>query len=468
MQSHGGVELRGAENVPHSSINSGRFGRMFRRLPPMPPLEDSALQDLAAQMREEPPGAENPRIPAGYTYLGQFIDHDITFDPVSSLQRQNDPDALHSFRTPRYDLDSVYGSGPADEPFMYQKTSGGTRMFFEPNKNTILDLPRNSEDVALIGDPRNDENTIVGQLHLTFLKLHNAIHQQVLFDTAVPPERKFEEAQQRLRWHYQWVVVHDYLPRVCGDEVANLLFSTPPDSGAPEIRLEFYNPKSEPFMPVEYSAAAFRFGHSQVRATYHLNEIVRDTPIFVPDPPANELADLRGFRRLPSFWTIDWGLYFVIDGSQPQLSNRIDSKLTPALFDLPASGGSLAFRNLKRGLALGLPSGQDVARFLEIPRVLTGAELGAPEPTPLWFYILKESELVANGEHLGPVGARIVAEVLLGLLKGDPKSWFNIQPTWRPTLPDAAGDGRFTMADLLKVAITEEAPVLSGGGGPAG
>jgi len=119
---------------------------------------------------------DNPGLPAAYTYFGQFLDHDVTFDPVSNVDRLNDPDALVDFRSPRLDLDSVYGSGPADEPFQYEEE--GVRLLVEANVNGEPDLPRNSRGTALIGDPRNDENTIVSQLQLAFLRLHNRFVQQ--------------------------------------------------------------------------------------------------------------------------------------------------------------------------------------------------------------------------------------------------------------------------------------------------
>jgi heme peroxidase len=456
MTAHGEFEIRGVRRVPLSPISEGRFGRMFRRLGAMPPLDERVLRDLAETMREPepaPPGLDNDEIPAAYTYLGQFIDHDITFDPASSLQRQNDPDALHDFRSPRYDLDSVYGSGPADEPFQYERGSGGMQMLIEPNRNGVEDLPRNSQDAALIGDPRNDENTIVGQLQLVFLKFHNKVGEQVAADDTVPADLKFEETQRRVRWHYQWIVVDDFLRRVVGDELLDKLFDVDPDTGLPEIRTRYYRPKTNPYMPVEFSVAAFRFGHSMVRRIYDLNSVVTNRPIFISGPLTDPLADLRGFRRLPQGWTVDWSRFLPIDGSTPQPSRLIDARLSPPLFDLPDKGGSLAFRNLLRGQRLGLPSGQAVAKHLHL-RELSGAELAAPEPTPLWFYILKESELVAGGKHLGPVGGRIVAEVLLGLLEGDRQSWYNVSRSFTPTLPGADGDGRFTFPDLVKFAVS--------------
>lgn len=426
----------------------------------MPSLPDEALVELAESMRDgdapsgwggTPQGGDNPRIPAGYTYLGQFIDHDITFDPVSSFQRQNDPDALHDFRSPRFDLDSLYGSGPIDEPFQYARSGEPRKLLIEANRNGIDDLPRNSQDVALIGDPRNDENTIVGQLHLLFLRLHNKIADEVTDDDTVLRESKFDEVQTRVRWHYQWMLLYDLLPRVIGDDMFKRIVTLDDSGGFVSIQRPFYRPRNQAYMPVEFSAAAFRYGHSQVRGIYDLNSSVTERPIFVSGPLPHEFADLRGFRRLPQGWTVDWSLFLPISGSAPQPSRRVDARLVPALFDLP-EGGSLPFRNLKRGQALGLPSGQDVARYLRVERVLTGAELGAPEPTPLWFYILKESELVAGGEHLGPVGGRIVGDVLAGLLELDKRSWINVNPSWRPTVPDGDGDGRFALSDLAAFA----------------
>src|SRR5262249_4606722 len=149
---------------------------------------------------------------AGFTYLGQFIDHDLTFDPNSKLERENDPDALVDFRTPRLDLDSLYGDGPADNPFLYQ--DDGVHFLLGLNQAFEEDLPRNSAEArrALIGDPRNDENLIVSQLHLAFLKYHNRVVDAL---RAIRPElsgeKLFGEARRIVRWHYQWIVIHEFL-----------------------------------------------------------------------------------------------------------------------------------------------------------------------------------------------------------------------------------------------------------------
>ena len=172
-----GTPLRGLESTVNSELFQGRFGRMFRALPPAI-FEQEDLMKLASAMTAEKelgvtPESENDNeenfgIPAGYTYFGQFIDHDITFDPMSSLMKQNDPDGLVDFRTPALDLDNLYGRGPADQPYMFEPNGRkfllGDRMLTgdAPERNLTHDLPRFHQR-ALIGDKRNDENVIVSQ-----------------------------------------------------------------------------------------------------------------------------------------------------------------------------------------------------------------------------------------------------------------------------------------------------------------
>lgn len=462
MSAHG-TSPRGESNVTRSRLHEGRFGRMFRRLPAAPTYSDDELTTLAQTMTEQVAGGwnssspvqdgDNPNIPAAYTYLGQFIDHDLTFDPVSSLQRQNDPDALTSFRSPRLDLDSLFGSGPADEPFQYTRGQP-PRLLLEPNINGEADLPRNSQGTALIGDPRNDENDIVSQLHHAFARAFNKLLDEVTADDAVHPEQRFEVAQRLLRWHYQWIVVNDFLPRTCGPDLVSRVFTWNSETDTWDIRRPNYRPRTDPYMPVEFSVAGFRFGHSQVRPTYDLNSTVTARPIFSAGDAVSETDDLRGFGPLPAAWTIDWALFADTTAATPQPSRLINSRLSSALFDLPGETDpamqSLAFRNLKRGQALSLPSGQDVARLLKADHIYTGEELGTVlDPTPLWFYILKESELEPdnNGTRLGHCGANIVAQVILGILEVDNHSWINVQPDWQPTIP-RRGES-FDLADLL-------------------
>jgi hypothetical protein len=448
-------ELRGLTYLPVSALHEGRFGRMFR-LPPFVP-SDERIAEIAALMVESN-GADlnNPTIPAGYTYLGQFIDHDLTFDPVSSLERQNDPDALVNFRTPRFDLDNLYGRGPADDPFLYDKASAGNKLLIGHHDDED-DLPRNTQDVALIGDPRNDENIFVSQLHLTMLKFHNKIVDLVTDDPKLRQgsETTFEAAQRIVRWHYQWLVVHDFLRRVVGeDTLGAVLDETGP---TPKVDRRFFLWKKAPFMPVEFAVAVYRFGHSMVRPTYRLNTLVGPLPTFTGESVnQNPLGHFGGFRILPPFWTIEWARFFEVDAAgadDRQQTRLIDAKLAVPLTNLPveiaSNPNSLILRNLTRGARLLLPSGQAVAGRIGAD-VLSDAELELPGggPAPLWYYVLKEADLQAQGRHLGQTGGRIVAEVFLGLLAADPSSYLSNQPSWTPFLPSAT-TGDFTMPDLI-------------------
>jgi hypothetical protein len=295
-----------------------------------------------------------------------------------------------------------------------------------------------------------------------------------------------KEAQRLVRWHYQWIVVHDFLrehivgPEVVDDilrpsvyQVGRLQEGPQGSIGAAEIpvmraELRFYKFENEPFMPVEFSAAAYRFGHSMVRPSYFINDFVRSqtapqrTPIFSDDP--DPLAHLNGFRSLPDDWAFDWKYFFrtTDEPNLPQPSYKIDDELVNPLGTLPGDPPapgfrSLARRNLRRGVVLGLPSGQAVSRAMGI-EPLSDDELdlqgkGAPSfigNAPLWYYILRESSIKAGGRRLGPVGGRIVAEVLVGLLAADPLSYLRVEPNWHPTFGPTVG--QFTMPDLLRVA----------------
>jgi hypothetical protein len=476
-----GVPPRGLALIPGSTFYEGRFGRMFRSLPVFEHPRDE-LVGIANQMLEaaEAPGADddtdlldNPKIPAGYTYFGQFIDHDITFDPVSDLQRQNDPDALHDFRTPRFDLDSLYGSGSADQPYLYNhpplagQPAGrdrGTRLNLGTDVGNGRDLVRNQDGRALIGDPRNDENLIVSQLQVLFIRFHNKVVDHLLATTDFAGDTLLKVAQRIVRWHYQWIVVHDFLGHVVGKGVVDDILRTEKyrvaghDVTIVRPRLLFYRWKEQPFMPVEFSVAAYRFGHSMIRDDYVINNVVPRVPIFSDD--LNPLANLNGFRPLPQQWGFDWSFFFQLGAAptpnHPQFSHKIDTKLARPLLTLPGVDAprSLAERNLLRGLAFDLPTGQVVARAMGI-EPLSDAQLGlgafpsCKGRAPLWFYVLKEAETLQAGARLGPVGGRIVAEVLIGLLVGDPLSYVNVAPNWHPKAPFTTTTD-FGMPELIK------------------
>ena len=452
-----GYDLRGLAYVPVSRLHEGRFGRMFR-LPPFIP-SDERIAEIGALMAENAtgpdPALDNPDIPAGFTYLGQFIDHDLTFDPASSLDRQNDPDALTNFRSPRFDLDSLYGRGPVDDPFLYDDDAGKQKMLIGHHDDED-DLPRNQQDTALLGDPRNDENTFIGQLHLTMLKFHNKVFDLVAGDPTLRlgSETDFEAAQRIVRWHYQWLVVHDFLRRTVGETTFTDVFDE--TSRVPKVNRNFYRWQYDPYMPVEFSVAAYRFGHSQIRGFYRLNTLVAN-PTFKPGSTSDDpLGQFGGFRILPPFWTIEWARFFAVDGAGKealQVTRLIDTKLADPLTNLPTEIGgarpSLIDRNLTRAARLLLPSGQDVAGHMGTD-VLSDNDLALPGggPAPLWYYVLKESEVQAKGRHLGQAGGRIVAEVFMGLLEKDPSSYLRNRPDWKPFLPSATASD-FTMADLI-------------------
>ncbi|HEY0733476.1 MAG TPA: heme peroxidase family protein [Herpetosiphonaceae bacterium] len=421
-------------------------------LPPAPPASPPPAQtnDVTVPV---PPG-ENPRISAGFTFFGQFIAHDLTFDAHSNFTQRHEPAATTNFRTPLLDLDSIYGAGPVASAHLYDKSSDKTK--FLVDAGALWDLPRNSQGVALISDPRGDQTVIAAQLFQVFLRFHNAVVDE-LSGRAAPPADLFAEAQRLVRWHYQWLIVHEYLPHIVTQELVDDILSRPDGR-------RFYKWHDEPFMPVEFAEAAFRFGHSQLRPNYLLNGTFA-SPLFVTPTPDNpHPVDLTGGKRDPRM-IINWQIFFRLGSNPPGFpfnSMLIDTLLPTSLLRLPFTGpdrpdnpSSLARRTLLRHLTFGVPSGQSVARAMNI-EPLDRSELADLEPfglaqsTPLWFYVLREAARRAQGQHLGPLGGRIVAEVIIGLLQADPRSYLAQNPQWRPVLGQRSGE--FGIADLLRFA----------------
>ena len=464
----------GGDGLPHH----GRFGKMFPILPPsgIDAAENAALAKLMRKRTDPPVVTGTAIVPAGFTYLGQFVDHDITFDPTSKLNQRNDPRALANFRTPRFDLDSLYGSGPRDQPYLYDRDAGpvkGVKLLVGHNTgagDAPDDLPRNEQGRALVGDPRNDENLIVAQLHLLFIRFHNAVVEHVWGSGKVSKLDVFDEAQRIVRWHYQWLVTHEFLCHVVGHDMANSVLEQDAES-APAVHRRYYRWSRAPFMPVEFSGAAYRFGHSMVRPDYFPNSGTTAFPIFKIS--SKEETTWEGSRRIPVELAINWKRFFALRSDfAPMLSRPINPYLAEALFSLPPGTGedrSLAFLNLRRASALGLPSGQCVAAEMEQDELNAGElHLRAKDvdavhmsdkhrrkllkSTPLWYYLLCEAERAdpgPDGEHLGRIGGQIVAEVLVGLLEGDPDSYLSQSARWRPE-PPIGNNGDFTMADLIR------------------
>jgi hypothetical protein len=415
-------------------------------------------------------------IPAGYTYFGQFVDHDITLDVSSSLDVSTDATTINNMRSPSLDLDNVYGKGPALNPYLYQFPSTGPstaiKLKLGSNQNngkggpsttgggsagmaikTDFDVPRVSgTNTAIIGDPRNDENLFVAQFQMAMLRFHNAVVDVVTASGFTGDI--FVESKKIVTHHYQWAVVNDYLKRICGaSSVTNAVSSVTAPIG------------SAFSMPVEFSVAAYRFGHSLIRDRYWINHN------FINEPLSQAFNFIRN-PNLPvrSNWVVDFNAFFPTGVSVPVFNNarKIDSVLANGLETLPGGSGimgMLAARNLRRALALGLPSGQATATALGITPMTTAqllSGLDATETTllnsngglllaktPLWYYILREAAVLSSGNNLGPVGGKIVAETFIKMLKRDGESYLNKSGGFTPFLTSSVL-GDFTVADLIK------------------
>ncbi|WP_336029996.1 peroxidase family protein [Geodermatophilus sp. FMUSA9-8] len=463
--SHAVGDPRGSDVAVRNGRGSeARFGLMFKQLPAFDP-PDALLAGLAVAMNDgkrplsdvadSDVAFDNPGMPAGYIYLGQFIDHDMTLDRTPLTLQQQDPRGTVNYDSPRFDLASVYGRGPAGSPELYDPARPGYLLCND--HDGVRDLPRDEVGAAWLGDPRNDENLVVAQLHAVFLRLHNRLRDA---------GSTFEQAQQQVRWHYQWLIVNDYLPRIVGRDVVDRLLRRRRAKPI-EFLGRFYKPRNprKPYMPVEFSGAAYRFGHSMIRAEYEVHDRLT-VPIFGADGH----PDLRGNRPVPADLWIDWNYFFEIPGmSTPDDRNSarlIDTQLSlplsrlPSTVVAPVAGAivSLAERNLLRGKRLGLPAGQDVAVAMGLTP-LTNAQLGLTDPgwrgkAPLWFYVLKEAELL-GGTRLGPVGGTIVAEVVLGLMACDTSSYFTAKPDLDPGAGYGFGDF-LLWADAIDPRATEQ------------
>ncbi len=461
----------------------------------------NALKVLGDAMRDDDASVGDSPVPAVFTYFGQFLDHDITLDTTSASLTQLAADSLQplaglggitNLRSSTLDLDSVYG-GPRDPANNNKMLVGPVSALNRPQRPTLPvpgkskfnDLPRqprsadpNEDRAALIGDPRNDENTIVAQLHTAFLKAHNSL---------VDEGKTFDQAKKALVQRYQNIVLNDFLPRVCDPYVVKDAISTPP---------KHYSGNT--FMPVEFSAAGYRFGHSMVRTEYdfNLNFNSFDTPefkasldrLFTFTALSGQLGPPGETDTLPENWVIQWERIAELQpNKKPQMARKFDARLTPLLFELKNVLGQsaaesetdakakdiapkLAIRNLLRGYLFGLPTGQAVARAMGVAP-LSGNDLIAALPTlelkaaaeffkdrtPLWFYVLAEAgnPKGADGKHLGAVGSKIVAETLVSLIRRSPISVLGGDK--EPTLTS------FKLTDLLKLADRQDQVQISGG-----
>jgi hypothetical protein len=461
---------------------SSPLTRLATRLP-FTPANKTLMEKLGELMGDagRDTGVDS-NIPAGFTYVGQFVDHDITMDISSSIDTFTDANTINNMRSPSLDLDSLYARGPGLDPFLYDFPSSGpaTAIKFQlgTNRNvgpggpggvagiagmkvqTNFDVPRihnplnppASSHTAIIGDPRNDENLIVTQFHHAMLKFHNKVVDFLLVGGF--PGDIFTEAKRRVTHHYQWAVLNDFVRRICGGVAVNNALAS------------VIAPVGSPFrMPVEFAVAAYRLGHSMIRDRYWVN-------FNFPNATLGQVFQFNRNPNLPilSNWVVDFNAFFDTGIPVPinNKARKIDSVMANGLESIPGGSGIMAIlatRNLRRSLALGLPSGQGMAKSFGIAP-MTAAQLtdGLPaneiailtsnsslllRQTPLWYYILRESKVLRNGDQLGPVGAKIVADTFVRILKRDATSFLNVTGGFTPNLPSAV-PGNFTFVDLIK------------------
>ncbi len=506
------------KGAPPAQTMEGRFTRLFT--PAEAPPASFELDDLKALSKAmtSPPekkptdegtvdAEENSGIASAYTYLGQFLDHDLTLDPTSHLREfVEDVTKLVDFRTPRFDLDCLYGRGSTDQPYLYDRDGFhmllGEPMSGNPQDPGACGVPRGPNGRALIGDPRNDENRIISQLQATMLRFHNRMAE-------VLGSKDFDTIRNEVRWHYQWIVINDFLPTIINKQTVHRVFPHLATGGTikdhpPEFSIEKLEHGLD-LMPVEFSVAAYRFGHSMVRPIYRLNETIQRRPIFSVSKDAG--ADLGGFRPVPSDWAIDWQFFINIEhmtgfppgdnprdpiDRKPQPAYKIDTSLVNPLAFLPEAVAkdppSLGLRNLERGRDFELPSGQTVARVLGLEvipddklvigkatadakadRKIPIAEIarGFAGNAPLWAYVLAEAQVTSLRGHdeitdpderdripirLGPVGGTIIAEVFASLLKADNTSFINANPNFFPR-SEFLHEGKFGLAELINAVL---------------
>ena len=449
----------------HGNIPTHQFGRLFTNLPPLiaSPADLRILVNLMRDTNVRLPAADN-NLYAGLTYLGQFIDHDLTREKTTQLNNPGiiNTNTLNNVRTSWFDLDSCFGEN---------------NEFLNPNgKFDIIinvygeeDLPRNPNGTANIGDPRNEENLIISNLHLLFLKFYNKIFDDIKFNNQpMLLPQLINESKKIFLWHYQYIVVTQFLKDITGQYFSRLF---DPITNKPQIHQSIVN--LGPKIPIEFSGAVYRFGHSLVRDGYYLNEQFDLFPLFDPVIP-----DLSGFRPLPLNQKIDWSMFFPMPYTKGfQEWEPVDPFIVNSLFQLPipvATGEPiLPLRTLIRGSDIyGLPSGQDLARAMginenEILSVSNGGlvfqslngiapqsdldllNLKFGESTPLFYYILMESWVYGNGNSLGPLGSAIVGGVMLNLLVINQDTYLNNSFSPVKGLYGCIKNGEYYMSELI-------------------
>ncbi|HQU85068.1 MAG TPA: peroxidase family protein [Pyrinomonadaceae bacterium] len=432
-------------------------------------------------------------IPAGYTYLAQFVDHDISLDSQSNKLPWIPINVEQCFneRIPIFDLETLYGVNAEDDSVYLEKNSAFLKLgkttvpsgsFLK--KSLLLDLPRNENKKALILDSRNDENLLVAQTHVAFATFHNTIVYTLQNKGITDTTQLYKTAREQTIRHYQYLVITDLLDKILDKKVLE------------RVKKEgniFYNPdKDDTFIPLEYSAAAFRFGHSMVRNSYNLNSIKVQTLIdlrLFTGESEDKKKKLGKQATLPSDWLINWKLFFDLDAGSAKPANfnfahPIEPKLSSLLGDLIGFSdsnfrrvSSLAAFDLYRGQLFNLPFGKRLADELppasldadKINRYLSENYEGVNlikafgDKVPLWFYLLAESD----GNRMGKIGSRIIAEVFIELIKRSPFSILTDETPAKFNFPAngedfyGTADKVFGMAQMLRF-ISDNPIIING------
>ncbi|MCB0565587.1 MAG: hypothetical protein H6558_12170 [Lewinellaceae bacterium] len=406
------------------------FDKLFPELRPLF-VEDEDLEKLALSMIENARCLDSKTISNGLGIFGQFLAHDITFEVGSKFRGQNTPKFFNNHRSYQLDLDSLYGQYTQD--FLYNKDDRNKLLLGmlcqDEYGNCWYDLQRNCQEKAIIPDARNDENIIVSRIQMLFLQFHNCMVDIVRQDCRFV--NVFEESRRRVIWHYHWLILHEYLKKIMHPAIFEDIVNNGPKY--------FLAPW---FLPLEFTGAAFRTGHSQTRQRNRINEHV-----------VKDLFELGIFEKMEDY--VDWHYLFDFGDGKVQPAKLLDSKIEKIFHDLPFIKSSdpfmrsLPFRNLKRGVIYGLPSGEDVARRMCFePIEITITRKLRLDGTPLWYYILKEAEVHGEGgEHLGPVGSTLAGEIFWALMANHDDSYLKVHPKWVPTI--GREEGKFDFVDLI-------------------
>lgn len=447
-----------------------------------------ALEKLAGLMSGDetpiPINCQLGHVPpaAAVTYFGQFVDHDLTLDSTPLREAGCcEPIYTINYRAPWLDLDHLYGDGPRSSRhhYLYESDDASFRIGHSPCGGPF-DVPFTHDGRLALADERNGENIILRQIHAMFLGLHNAAVREL--SPTLPPRERFDRARDRVRWQYQWLVRNWYLPQICHPDVYDAVINQG------DHRIDW---SQDGFaIPVEFSAAAMRFGHSMVRPGYRLRN---GGKVF----PLAKLFGVQNNRALDSSLRIDWS-FFAGDDTTASAA-PIDTTITEALFKLPDEHidlyvrtsmphppQALPVRTLTRGAAMRLPTGQQVRAALgeaDIPAPTFDYKIdpwqalrdaGLDQDTPLWYYVLLEAQLDPGlpstqahpwvsgfGTTLGKVGSRLVAEVIDASLYFDPTSFVRRKETPKPwTNPDDP-DG-----DKIHVTLLKHVALVAGLAGP--